>query len=50
MQEKLNAADIAAVHASVSNLFNLQRHLYFRTNFKLRRSAALAKWHQIGAA
>ena len=38
-----------AVHASVHNHFNLERHLYSRTNFKLNRTAALAEWRQLGA-
>jgi putative transposase len=40
----------AAVHASVSNHFNQERHLYSRDNFKLNRAAALAEWRQLGAA
>ncbi len=34
----------ASVHASVSNHFNQERHLYSRANFKLNRAAALASW------
>ena len=37
----------AAVHASVHNHFNQERHLYNRENFKLNRSAALAEWRQL---
>ncbi len=33
-----------AVHASVHNHFNTERHLYSRANFKLHRAAALAEW------
>ena len=33
-----------AVHASVYNHFNLERHLYSRENFKLNRATALAEW------
>ena len=40
----------AAVHSSVHNLFNLERHLYCRDNFKLNRAAALAEWRGLGAA
>ncbi len=40
----------AAVHSSVLNLFNQERHLYSRTNFKLNRAAALDEWRQLGAA
>ncbi len=38
-----------AVHASVHNHFNQERHLYNRKNFKLNRSVALAEWRQIAA-
>ncbi len=40
----------AAVHASVHNHFNQERHLYSRNNFKLNRSAALAEWRELSAA
>ena len=40
----------AAVHASIHNHFNQERHLYSRTNFKLNRIAALAEWRDLGAA
>ncbi len=40
----------AAVHSSVHNDFNQERHLYSRDNFKLNRAAALAEWRQLGAA
>jgi putative transposase len=40
----------AAVHSSVHNHFNQERHLYSRDNFKLIRAAALAEWRQLGAA
>ncbi|QCO57263.1 IS6 family transposase (plasmid) [Pseudorhodobacter turbinis] len=39
-----------AVHASVHNHFNQERHLYSRSNFKLNRAIALAEWRQLGAA
>ena len=39
----------AAVHASIHNHFNQDRHLYNRENFKLNRSAALAEWRQLAA-
>ena len=39
-----------AVHASVHNHFNQERHLYSRDNFKLNRAAALAEWRQLGAS
>ncbi|MXU66882.1 DDE-type integrase/transposase/recombinase, partial [Oceanomicrobium pacificus] len=34
----------AAVHASFYNLFNSERSLTSRSNFKLNRAAALAEW------
>jgi putative transposase len=34
----------AAVHVSIYNLFNSERSLYSRPNFKLNRAAALAEW------
>ncbi len=37
----------ASVHASVSNHFNLERHLVNRQTFKQRRSAALAEWRTL---
>lgn len=37
----------AAVHASVYNLFNSERGLYSRPNFKLNRAAALAEWRSL---
>jgi putative transposase len=40
----------AAVHSSVQNHFNLERHLYSRENFKLNRDAALAEWRQLCSA
>jgi putative transposase len=39
-----------AVHASVHNHFNQERHLYNRSNFKLNRAAALAEWRQLCSA
>ena len=40
----------AAVHSSVHNHFNLERHLNSRENFKLNRAAALSEWRQLGSA
>ena len=40
----------AAVHSSIHNHFNKERHLYSRDNFKLNRAAALAEWQQLFAA
>lgn len=39
----------AAVQSSVHNLFNLERHLYRREDFKENRAAALAEWRQLAA-
>ena len=39
----------AAVHASIHNHFNLDRHLNCRAIFKQNRSAALAEWRQLAA-
>lgn len=39
-----------AVHSSVHNHFNTDRHLHSRANFKLNRAAALAEWRAVGAA
>jgi putative transposase len=40
---------LAAVHASIHNHFNQQRHFYSRKNFKLNRSASLVEWCQLAA-
>jgi putative transposase len=37
-----------AIHASVHNHFNQERHLYNRSNFKLNRAAALTEWRGLG--
>ncbi|MGH1477880.1 MAG: IS6 family transposase, partial [Geminicoccales bacterium] len=37
----------ASVHASVSNHFNLERHLYPRQVFKKNRDTALAEWQSL---
>ncbi len=39
----------AAVHASIHNHFNHQRHLNRRNIFKQDREAALAEWPQLAA-
>lgn len=39
----------ASVHASVHNLFNLERQLVDRETYKARRSAALAEWQSLAA-
>ena len=39
----------SAVHSSVHNHFNLERHLNSRENFKLNRTAALAEWRGLCA-
>ena len=40
----------AAVHSSVHNHFNQERHFYSRDKFKLNRTAALAEWRQLLSA
>ena len=35
------------VHSSIHNLFNAERSLYSRANFKLNRAAALAEWRDL---
>ncbi len=40
----------AAVHSSIHNLFNAERALTSRDNFKANRTAALTEWRQICAA
>jgi putative transposase len=42
--------NFAAVHSSVHNHLNQERHLYSRDNFKLNRTAALTEWHQLCSA
>ena len=39
----------AAVHSSVHNHFNLERHLFTRSDFKENRDAALAEWRELAA-
>ena len=39
----------AAVHASIQNHFNHDRHLSSREIFKRNRAAALAEWRQLVA-
>ena len=39
----------AAVHASMHNHFNQERHLVDRQTYKIRRSAALAEWQSLVA-
>ena len=39
----------AAIHGSIHNHFNQERHLYSRQNFKQNRTAALAEWRQLCA-
>jgi putative transposase len=39
-----------AVHASVHNHFNAERHLSSRSNFKLNRAAALSDWRKLCSA
>ena len=39
-----------AVHSSIHNLFNSERHLHSRQSFKSNRTAALAEWRDLCAA
>ena len=39
----------AAAHASIHNLFNIERQVYRRHIFKLKRSAVLAEWYLLAA-
>ena len=39
----------SAVHASIHNHFNLERHLIRRDKFKHERAATLAEWRQLAA-
>ena len=39
-----------AIHSSVHNYFNQERHLCSGENFKLNRAAALAEWRELSAA
>ena len=39
----------AAVHTSIHNHFNLDRHLNSRSVYRQNRSAALAEWRQLVA-
>jgi putative transposase len=39
----------AAIHGSICNPFNQERHLCSRSNFKQDRSAALGEWRQLCA-
>ena len=41
--------EFAAVHASIHNHFNHDRHLNRRDIFKQARAAALAEWRQLAA-
>ena len=38
---------LASIHASIFNLFNLQRHLIDRATFRQNRSSALAEWREV---
>ena len=39
-----------AIHSSVHNQFNQERHLYSRASFKFNHAATLAEWRGLGAA
>ena len=40
----------ASVHASVHNIFDIERCLSNRNTYKMNRTAALAEWRQLGVA
>ena len=40
----------AAVHSSVHNHFNQERHFYSRDNLKLNQTSTLAEWRQLLSA
>lgn len=40
---------LAALHGSIQNRFNHDRHLISRAAFKDRRDAALTEWCKLGA-
>ena len=44
-----NLQMFASAHASVSNHFHFERHLYSRTNFTAKWTTALAEWRQLCA-
>jgi putative transposase len=39
--------EFVAVHGSIHNHFNQERHFYSRGNFKLNRAAALTEWREL---
>lgn len=41
--------EFAAVQSSIYNHFNLERHLYSRSDFKENRATALDEWRQLAA-
>lgn len=49
-RSKRSLQKFVAVHSSVHNHFNQERHLSSRDNFKFNRTAALAEWRGLGAA
>ena len=48
-QQMRSLQKFVAVHASVHNHFDQERHLCSRNNFKLNRTAALTEWRQLFA-
>jgi len=49
-RQMLSLQKFAAVHSSIHNHFNPDRHLNPRGTFKQARTAALAEWRGLGAA
>ena len=48
-RDAMTLQKFAAVHASIQNQFNHQRHLTTRADFKQSRSAALTEWRNLMA-
>lgn len=46
-QRQRSLKKFTAIHSSIHNHFNLERHLYSSKNFKLNRTAALVEWRQL---
>jgi putative transposase len=45
--EDEDTPEIRAVHGTVHNHFNQERHLISRDHYRERRSAALAEWREV---
>jgi hypothetical protein len=49
VSEHEDVAEFSAIHASVQNHFDQERHLVSREKYKQDRSAALAEWRMLAA-